>query len=384
MQQIIKHLFRADSLEEVSREQLEQLVEEYPSFSIGRFLLSRKLQAEEAPRFKEEAQRTNLYFTNPFWLQWMLQNAVDFKTAGPVRTTAAIAPPPVAEPVVSIPEVQEIPEVSEIPEETEAALPPATVEEPIVTTGEPILTAGSMIVEEPEEEEIALPETTPGNEEAPLSAADLLLKSIAEAQNLRQSLQQLTETHAGLLADQAAAKEDIPAIATPQEELAPTGPLPEEPAPTAIAAEEPVAEIITAAPIVEAPPTVIPEEPAVIFEPYHTIDYFASQGIRLTLDENPNDRLGQQLKSFTEWLKVMRKLPQKDRQPTPDSATESRIQTFAAHSIEDREILTETMAEVLAKQGMLDKAREVYSKLSLLNPDKRAYFATKIEKLKNN
>ncbi|MDP4246357.1 MAG: hypothetical protein Q8932_10965, partial [Bacteroidota bacterium] len=46
-----------------------------------------------------------------------------------------------------------------------------------------------------------------------------------------------------------------------------------------------------------------------------------------------------------------------------------------AHSIEGREVLTETMAEVLAKQGMWQKAAEVYQKLSLLNPDKSAYFA---------
>ena len=39
------------------------------------------------------------------------------------------------------------------------------------------------------------------------------------------------------------------------------------------------------------------------------------------------------------------------------------------------------MAEVLAKQGMPERARAVYEKLSLLNPDKRAYFASKIEQL---
>jgi hypothetical protein len=36
---------------------------------------------------------------------------------------------------------------------------------------------------------------------------------------------------------------------------------------------------------------------------------------------------------------------------------------------------------VLAKQGMREKARAVYEKLSLLNPDKSAYFAAKIEQL---
>jgi hypothetical protein len=113
----------------------------------------------------------------------------------------------------------------------------------------------------------------------------------------------------------------------------------------------------------------------------HTIDYFASQGIRLSLDENPTDQLGRQLKSFTEWLRTMRRLPQKDREIVPDRVAEQTIQNFAAHSIEGKEPVTETMAEVLAKQGMPERARVVYEKLSLLNPDKSAYFATKIEQL---
>ncbi len=128
----------------------------------------------------------------------------------------------------------------------------------------------------------------------------------------------------------------------------------------------------------EAPPAPAPEP---LFEPFHTIDYFASQGIKFTLDENPNDQLGKQLKSFTDWLKGMRKLPRKDREMVPDRVAEEAVQTIAAHSIEGKDVLTETMAEVLAKQGMREKAKAVYEKLSLLNPGKRAYFAAKIEQL---
>jgi hypothetical protein len=119
-----------------------------------------------------------------------------------------------------------------------------------------------------------------------------------------------------------------------------------------------------------------------IFQSFHTIDYFASQGIKLTLDENPDDRLGKQMKSFTDWLRVMKRLPQKNAVVVPDLVAEHQVQTFAAHSIEGKEILTETMAEVLVKQGMMEKATEVYHKLSLLNPGKSSYFAAKIEQLK--
>jgi hypothetical protein len=48
---------------------------------------------------------------------------------------------------------------------------------------------------------------------------------------------------------------------------------------------------------------------SIVFTPYHMVDYFASQGIKLILEDNPPDQFGKQLKSFTDWLKVMRKLP---------------------------------------------------------------------------
>ena len=56
---------------------------------------------------------------------------------------------------------------------------------------------------------------------------------------------------------------------------------------------------------------------------------------------------------------------------------------MAESSINDREVVTEAMAEVWEKQGNHAKAVEIYQKLSLLNPAKSSYFAAKIEQLKN-
>ncbi len=116
-------------------------------------------------------------------------------------------------------------------------------------------------------------------------------------------------------------------------------------------------------------------------EPYHTVDYFAALGIKVDL-KNPQDKLGSQVKKFTEWLKQM-----KNVQPVPgdlaaDPEVDNMIQGIAKTSNETREIVTETMAEVLIKQGKTDKAIQLYIKLSFLNPDKSAYFAAKIEQLK--
>ncbi len=121
---------------------------------------------------------------------------------------------------------------------------------------------------------------------------------------------------------------------------------------------------------------------SIVLEPYHMIDYFASQGIGLTVEDHPTDQFGRQLKSFTDWLKVMKRLPAQALAEKPDDREAERIRRFAASSIEDRDILTETMAEVLAKQGMYENAIALYQKLSLIYPPKSAYFASRIEQLK--
>jgi hypothetical protein len=60
------------------------------------------------------------------------------------------------------------------------------------------------------------------------------------------------------------------------------------------------------------------------------------------------------------------------------------VEQMAEHSIDVGEVITETMAEVWIKQGNKEKAIEIYNKLSLLNPDKSAYFASLAEQLKNS
>jgi hypothetical protein len=119
-----------------------------------------------------------------------------------------------------------------------------------------------------------------------------------------------------------------------------------------------------------------------VFEPYHTVDYFASQGIKLSKEEATRDKFGKQLKSFTEWLKTMKKLPMAEQAKPLDVSAELKVVDLAAHSVEGEEVYTEAMAEVWVRQGNNEKAKEVYNKLSLLNPSKRAYFAAKIDSLK--
>jgi hypothetical protein len=174
--------------------------------------------------------------------------------------------------------------------------------------------------------------------------------------------------------------QEIPSLETETE------PVEESPGPNL---EPPVEEL----PVME-PPSSIPDsetpglqpEPKTqfTFEPYHTVDYFASQGIKLSVDEAPKDKLGKQLKSFTEWLKTMKRISPTQMPVTSDTSSENKVQNLAQDSIHESSVWTEAMAEVWAKQGNTEKAIEVLNKLSLLNPSKKAYFATKIENLKRS
>jgi hypothetical protein len=152
---------------------------------------------------------------------------------------------------------------------------------------------------------------------------------------------------------------------------------------------------ITAAPPVElaaetvrAPATAQPpldkKEDVLVFEPYHTVDYFASQGIRFREEEKPVDKFGRQLKSFTEWLKTMKRLPAGETNTQLTSGTVAEVDQMAETSLKERDIVTEAMAEVWEKQGNITKAIDIYGKLSLLDPSKSAYFAAKIAALKHN
>lgn len=124
-------------------------------------------------------------------------------------------------------------------------------------------------------------------------------------------------------------------------------------------------------------------EGPIAFEPLHTVDYFASQGIRINEDELANDKLTQQVKSFTGWLKSMKRL-HPGKLPEQDEVIERIIQNASEASNVEEDVLTEAMAEVLVKQNKKDKAIAMYEKLSLMNPHKSAYFAAKIERLKSD
>ena len=113
-------------------------------------------------------------------------------------------------------------------------------------------------------------------------------------------------------------------------------------------------------------------------EPMHTVDYFASQGIKLNLKQLPKDVLTHKLMSFTEWLRQVKQ----SEKSSEVSQMEKKVSEDASHSIRREEVVTEAMAEVLLRQGHLEQAIQLFTKLSFQIPEKSSYFAGRIEQIK--
>jgi hypothetical protein len=120
-------------------------------------------------------------------------------------------------------------------------------------------------------------------------------------------------------------------------------------------------------------------DPLAASEPFHTIDYFASQGIKAEKpkENSPSNHFDNQVKSFTEWLKTMKKL---HYQPAT-AYTDPLVEKKARQSLQEGEIVTETMADVWLKQGNFSEAVKIYQKLILIHPEKSHYFAALIKQV---
>ena len=318
-QQLTQWLIPQGSSPEETVARLDALTEQYPFFSAAHFLRLKHANPL-AESYPQLAQRAALDFPHPILLQLTL--------AGHDLGVAEV-PAPVA------------------PVEMEAPAPSATIEAP-----EPVIEAL---------------ETATGA----LDASD-----------------EITITH-------LASIESMPPLST--EELGtPSQPIPLEfvtedeakpveettPEPVAAPTPEPAVAEVASEPVAQRPTGPLADVP--LFEPLHTTDYFASVGIKITDQPVSNDQLGQQLRRFTEWLKMMKKLhpSQHGIANTVSPAQEQQVIKQAEASNQEKDVVTEAMAEVLVQQGRIAKAVEVYEKLSLNYPAKSAYFAAKISELK--
>jgi hypothetical protein len=117
------------------------------------------------------------------------------------------------------------------------------------------------------------------------------------------------------------------------------------------------------------------------FEPLHLTDYFASVGVSLPPEEQA-EVMGRPSKSFTGWIRSMKRIHPEKSVAQFTTSDSDQVRAEAEMSNEQEEVLTETMAGIYALQGLVNKAIDIYEKLSLLNPEKSAIFAAKISELK--
>jgi tetratricopeptide (TPR) repeat protein len=95
--------------------------------------------------------------------------------------------------------------------------------------------------------------------------------------------------------------------------------------------------------------------------------------------EPESEKQKEQLEIIEQFIKTQPSISNSKDKPLADSAAD--FATIQAGEFNDR-IVSETLVEILIKQGKKDKAIEVLKKLIWKFPQKKAYFAAQIEELK--
>lgn len=422
----IPFFFRQPVLEDVSLAELQRAVEKYPYSSSLQLLLLKKLQQQGDPEATQQWEKCSLFFPNPFLLQSTLDGYGTTMTLPAIPVVSAIAevvpalvaeeltvePPAIEAVLVDEPEPEPEVEPVEAAGLAEADDIVPSLESDEWTADPAINEPADEIVPNLTSDELGIEPQPVFVEEipAPVAAepADDIVPSLSSDEwSLDPAINEPADDIVPSLTAEELGMEPGPVVSTSPELVPEPEPEPvqEIPAEVVLAGEATPADLYTPRDIpvpadlrtellLRESPIPIPSlkdiQPQIddqpLFEPYHTIDYFASQGIKLGNNLPPNDKLGRQMKSFTDWIRSMKKLPQAglEKKLLESTAGGEKIVAMAAGSIKPQEVTTETMAEVLVKQGNIDKAVEIFRKLSLAYPHKSVYFASRIEQIKKD
>ena len=425
---LLKKIFQVNKLEEVDVLSMEQLAGQHPYFAPLQYLLAKKYNQLSDAQYGLQIAKTAIFFSNPHWLNDLLsfnEEATNLKedienAGGKIveeQNLQALPSQPIAIEHISeeVPELKHN-ELSEaFPEQNKDAEPSGEEQgQPVVEDNILPLDFESPVLVDEVSEPQALTNHLEQDSEAPVSESafeDNLEKPSSETpeeegwfsatqhesvdqeiipaelqediySNIPESFPENTEGQE--LAQEAETLEDKPGLSVDDDEdykteTAVPGSAIEVTAPRTLQPEE------TTIPsqLIKPGSLLLPDAgnlPLIPIEPLYAVDYFASQGIKLINDDG-KDKLSQKLRSFTEWLKTMKRIHPEKLEQEMDSRSSTVIQHIPEHSNELEHVVTEAMAEVYARQGLRNKAAEVYQKLSLLNPNKRTYFAARISKL---
>lgn len=347
---IIAHVFQQPSLQLVNEAAMEQLVADHPYFSAARLLLARKIYQQTGNLHHPAVKKALLYsdqhhYAYQLIIQEQMLQEVENRVAAvipedtlPQEDTATAVGPEAPETGTFTPEFE-----TTATEEENTALTTATFHTPPAYHTTAPETAAP----------IAVADFEPGDEEHTVETPPppVAMPSPANGLDSEQEIK-----------------------ATDGEESDAAGPIKIFPLATAT------------------------EETELVFQPLYTDDYFAYK--RLKNPEEADDLNEQgvaEMKSFTSWLRQMKdnfagktnkdwyhqqlhRIYDEDEEPEVSETVEK----MAMDSIVfNNDIVSETLAEIWVRQQQYGNAIKIYQKLSLLNPDKNAYFAQKILDLKS-
>ncbi len=314
-------------LSEISVEELERLATRHPYFSAAQLLLSKKMMQINDSGLQKQLYKTALYFPDEQWLRYLLAEAVEKKNEAATQSDSEAEQESDTSGNVNVSALLDADEALDTEEINTA------------------ITEGNQPYIKPDEIEDNNLITLPAAE-----IADLLFES-------------------GNMHDEP---EEAP---LDDEELhQQSEPLPIE------ESNQKIANILQEQAEVFHKPVDQDEGLPIAAEPFHAVDYFASQGIRLEAKKEETS-FDKKVLTFTDWLRQMKRINPHPVDLGTDMEEENYVVNTAATSNFTKDIITESMAEVLLKQDKKEKAIEVYQKLGLLYPDKNAYFAAKIHEL---
>jgi tetratricopeptide (TPR) repeat protein len=417
---IIQHIFQEPSLPQVSEAALEQMVTDYPYFTAARLLLAQKSYDRYLNLHAPAIKKAQLYSNNPHHFFQFVTGELEKSITPPVTSLINSAftpttytpadPTPLAN--LELPEVERpaaiipVDETIEVPSEIVAGTgitpgvadeietvvdewaedpaagiatpPPSEFESVVDEWGKPVEldTAPSpdaVVEEEWEEEEEEAPPTKP-SDALWASTEQQQLDILAEAEN--------DDTEAPAAATEAVAPETY---ASPAAE---NGPVHTAAAHMPASTEEEPLKIFPFERQEETGTTLT-------FQPLYTDDYFAYKKLKEPEQaDDLNEKGAAEMRSFTDWLREMKQgfaqkankdwyHEQMTRSYTDaDPEVSETVEKMAMESITlNEDIVSETLAEIWARQRQYQTAIQIYQKLSLLNPNKSTYFAQKIQEL---
>ncbi|SEW38375.1 hypothetical protein SAMN04488122_2608 [Chitinophaga arvensicola] len=395
---------------------MEQLVADHPYFSAARLLLARKVY-QQTGNLQHPAVKKALLYADQHHYAWQLITEEQVLQVVENRVAAIIPEDtlpvdahnglpqngspaavlteeetPVAPEIIPAPVIPDTPEAAfapDIPAHTTTAH--HNVSEASAPEAENI--ALEVIHTATESETIALdaiiaaPETESVLEEA--TAADIVADYTPETKLAPEELPAPPEIETAVApAPVADFEPEDTTPATPAEVLPPPV---EMPSPAEDAEQ-------TSGPIKIFPMATADEETELVFQPLFTDDYFAYKRLKNPEEaDDLNEQGAAEMKSFTSWLRQMKdnfagrtnkdwyhqqlhRIYEEDEEPEVSETVEK----MAMDSIVfNNDIVSETLAEIWVRQQQYGNAIKIYQKLSLLNPDKNAYFAQKILELKS-